>query len=166
MDKQNLHSVRYSPSLDTKLSNGVKLSNRVKQATIKTLNNFKRFLPILLGMLLLVSLLVKAVPKDFYVKFFSGNILTDSLIGAIAGSIATGNPLTSYILGGELLNQGISLIAVTAFIIAWVTVGIVQLPAEIMMLGKKFAVSRNIVSFILAIIISFLTAITLKLIYV
>ena len=134
-----------------------------KQAGIKTLNNFKRFLPILLGMLLLVSLLVKAIPKSFYAIFFSGNILTDPLIGAIVGSVATGIPLTSYILGGELLNQGISLVAITAFIVAWVTVGIVQLPAEIMMLGKKFAISRNIVSFILAIIISFLTVATLKL---
>ncbi len=134
-----------------------------KRAGIKTLSNFKRFLPILLGMLLLVSLLVKAIPKSFYAIFFSGNILTDSLIGAIAGSIATGNPLTSYILGGELLSQGISLVAITAFIVAWVTVGIVQLPAEIMMLGKRFAISRNIVSLILAIIISFLTVATLKL---
>lgn len=158
MNQQNIHSVKY-PEYSG-------LSNRVKQAGIKTLNNFKRFLPILLGMLLLVSLLVKAIPRDFYVKFFSGNILTDSLIGAITGSIATGIPLTSYILGGELLSQGISLVAITAFIVAWVTVGIVQLPAEIMMLGKRFAISRNIVSLILALIISFLTIMTLKLFYV
>jgi len=152
MNKQNFHPVRHNES-----------PNRTKQATIKALNNFKRFLPILLGMLLLVSLLVKAVPKSFYTIFFSGNIFTDSLIGAVVGSIATGIPLTSYILGGELLNQGIGLVAITAFIVAWVTVGIAQLPAEIMMLGKKFAISRNIVSFILAIIVSFITVMTLKL---
>ncbi len=163
MDKQNLHSVRYSPSLDTKLSNGVKLSNKVKQAGIKTIDNFKRFLPILLGIFLLISLLVKAVPKSFYTVFFSGHPLFDSLIGAVVGSVATGMPITSYIIGGELLNQGVGLIAITSFIVAWVTVGIVQLPAEIMMLGKKFAISRNIVSFILTIIISFLTVVTLKL---
>lgn len=151
---------------NTRLDRHNKLSNRAKQAVVKTLNNFKLFLPILFGMLLLISLLIKAVPKNFYTQFFGGNIMADSIIGAIIGSIATGNPITSYIIGGELLDRGISLIAVTAFIVTWVTVGIVQLPAEIMMLGKRFAVSRNIVSFILAIIISFLTVITLKLIYV
>jgi len=54
--------------------------------------------------------------------------------------------------------------AITAFIISWVTVGIVQLPAESLMLGKKFAFTRNIVSFITAIIIAILTVFTIRLI--
>jgi uncharacterized membrane protein YraQ (UPF0718 family) len=138
----------------------------IKQATQKTFNSFKQFLPILVGMLLLVSLLIKAVPKSFYVKFFTGNLITDSLFGALFGSIATGNPITSYIIGGELLSQGVSLVAITTFIVTWVTVGTVQMPAEIYMLGKKFTITRNITSFLLAIIIGILTVITLKFFYV
>jgi hypothetical protein len=67
----------------------------------------------------------------------------------------------SYIIGGELLKQGISLIAVTAFIVAWVTVGFIQLPAESMILGKKFAFVRNILSFIFAIIVALITVVIL-----
>ena len=69
-----------------------------------------------------------------------------------------GNPVTSYVLGGEFLTQGVGLVAVTAFIVAWVTVGLVQLPAEALLLGKKFAVTRNIVSFFFAIIVALITA--------
>ena len=32
------------------------------------------------------------------------------------------------LLGGELLDKGVSLVAVTAFLVSWVTVGSIQLP--------------------------------------
>jgi len=52
-------------------------------------------------------------------------------------------------------------LAVTAFLVAWVTVGLVQLPAEVMMLGKKFAIIRNITAFIFAIIVAIITIVIL-----
>ncbi|RLB95341.1 MAG: hypothetical protein DRH50_04440, partial [Deltaproteobacteria bacterium] len=51
----------------------------------------------------------------------------------------------------------LSLVAVTALIITWVTVGLIQLPAEIAALGTKFAILRNVVSFVLSIPIAILT---------
>lgn len=60
-----------------------------------------------------------------------------------------------------MLNQGVGLIAVTAFIVSWVTVGIIQLPAESVILGKKFAILRNISAFILSIIVAILTVLIL-----
>jgi len=68
-----------------------------------------------------------------------------------------GNPITSYVLGGEFFDAGISIMAVSAFIVTWVTVGIVQLPAEILLLGKKFALLRNLFSFLSAIVIGICT---------
>jgi len=133
----------------------------VKKSAVKTLNNFKQTLPILIGVLLLISLVITVVPKNLYAKIFTGVPVVDLFTGAISGSIAAGNPLNSYIIGGELLNQGISLIAVTAFILTWTTVGMIQLPAESLMLGKKFAVTRNVVSFVTALIIASLTVFTL-----
>ena len=84
--------------------------------------------------------------------------------GSTVGSISAGNPITSYIIGGELLKEGISLFAVTAFITAWVTVGIIQLPAEASILGKRFALARNILSFIFSIIVAIATVLTLQVI--
>jgi uncharacterized membrane protein YraQ (UPF0718 family) len=135
----------------------------LQQTTIKTFNGLKKFFPVLLGMLLLISIFLKVIPKNYYLYLFKGNFIFDSFLGAFIGSIAAGNPITSYIIGGELIDRGVDLIPVTAFIVAWVTVGTVQLPAEIMMLGKRFAVVRNLTSFILAIIIAGLTAFTFKL---
>ena len=137
---------------------------KTKEAAKKTLNSFKKSLPVLLGMILLISLAQALIPKEFYLKIFSGSPLIDPLVGAVFGSVAAGNPVTSYVISGELLKQGVSLIAVTAFILSWVTVGIVQFPAESLLLGKKFAITRNLISFVSAIIIAILVVLTCKLI--
>jgi len=102
--------------------------------------------------------------KREIVRIFSGNVLADSFIGSFLGSIMTGNPLISYIIGGELLKSGVGLIPIIAFLTAWVTVGIVQLPAECMILGKKFALVRNGFSFISSIGIAVLTYFILQVI--
>jgi hypothetical protein len=132
-----------------------------KQAFARTVQSFKRSLPILLGILMLLSLASASIPKSLYGKIFAGNRLIDPLIGAAIGSISGGNPITSYIIGGELRLQGISMLAITAFIAAWVTVGLIQLPAEALMLGKRFALLRNAASFVAAIIIAVMTVLTL-----
>jgi len=129
----------------------------LKKATLMSGKSFYRALPILIGVILLIGLFKSFIPTQVVAKLFQGIPLLDSIIGASLGSIMAGNPITSYILGGELLQQGISLIAVTAFLLAWVTVGIVQLPAEAMLLGKKFAITRNIISFIFSIIAAIIT---------
>ncbi len=116
------------------------------------------------GVFLLIGFFVVAVPKELYTIIFTGNKVMDPLLGALFGSVAIGNPIVSFVIGGELLKEGISLVAVTAFILTWISVGIVQLPAESLMLGKKFAITRNILNFFTALIISVLTVITLSVI--
>jgi len=128
---------------------------KIKEAILKAGRALFKTLPILFGTILLISL-ASLIPKSFYTTIFRGNFL-DPLIGSIIGSISAGNPVNSYIFGGEMLKNGVSLIAVTAFLVAWVTVGIIQLPAESMILGKKFAIIRNILSFIFAIIVALIT---------
>jgi len=129
-----------------------KLKQSIQKAAKALWNSF----PILLGVILLVSIVNVLIPSSAYSFLFRNNFL-DSFIGSALGSILAGNPITSYVIGGELLSQGISLTAVTAFIVAWVTVGLVQLPAESMLLGKRFAITRNITAFVLAIIVALIT---------
>ena len=132
-------------------------SSRWRRAAKGLLKNINMSVPILVGVLLLVGALNTLVPKQFFARIFTGNRVLDPLIGALFGSIAAGNPLTSYIIGGELLGSGISLIAVLAFVVSWVTVGTIQLPAESLMLGRRFALLRNGISCLMAIAIALLT---------
>jgi hypothetical protein len=135
--------------------------NSQKQAFLNTTRAFKKSLPILMGVLMLLALAEALIPKQTYRLIFSGNWFFDPLVGAALGSISGGNPLTSYIIGGELRQEGVSMLAITAFIVSWVTVGIIQLPAEAVMLGKRFAIVRNAVSFWTSIAIAIVTILTL-----
>jgi len=136
--------------------------NRIKDSLRKTIKAFINVLPIIVGMLLLTSLVITVFPEQISAGLFGNGDILDALLGASIGSIAVGHPLASYLLGGELLGGGVGLIAVTAIVVAWVTVGIVQLPAEALMLGTRFAVYRNIICFIATILIAFLTVYTLS----
>jgi len=137
-------------------------NDHIKDSLRKTIKTFFNVLPIIVGMLLLTSLLITVFPEQISAGLFGNGDILDTLLGASIGSIAAGHPLASYLLGGELLGGGVSLIAVTALVVTWVTVGIVQLPAESLLLGTRFAVYRNIISFIAAISIAFLTVYTLR----
>jgi len=137
------------------------MDNRLKISIKKSARALFNSLPVLAGVILVIGLANTLIPKSLYIKIFTKNIFLDSIIGSGLGSILAGNPITSYVLGGELLKQGISLVAVTAFIVAWVTVGLVQLPAESLLLGKKFAILRNVLSFIFSIIVAIITILLL-----
>jgi len=140
------------------------MNKKLRQAIHKSGKAIYRMIPIMISIILLIGLVNALIPKKAFTYLFSKNIFLDSFIGGALGSIMAGNPVTSYILGGEFLEQGVSLIAVTAFIVAWVTVGMVQLPAESMMLGKKFALMRNGLSFVFSIIVALITVFILGII--
>jgi uncharacterized membrane protein YraQ (UPF0718 family) len=108
---------------------------------------------ILFAVLLVVAFFQALIPPESYNKIFTGNIFFDPLIGAILGSISLGNPIVSYVIGNGLLQNGVDIVAVSAFIISWVTVGVIQLPAEAHFFGKGFALRRSLASFIGAILI-------------
>ncbi len=121
---------------------------------LKTIKGFASILPIMLGIIFLIGLVKEFITFKSIATLFGNNLITDVLFGSVAGSILAGNALNSYVIGGELLDSGVSLFAITAFLVSWVTVGIVQLPAESAILGKKFALWRNVISFILTLIVA------------
>ena len=95
-------------------------------------------------------------------SFFISNNFVDTITGTLLGGVLTGNPMISYILGGELTDAGVSLYAVTAFILSWVTIGLVQLPAEVEVFGLRFTFYRTLFTFITTILVSLATVLTVN----
>ena len=119
-------------------------------------------MPMILAILGLLGLMESFVSKEMLTSLFTGDAVTDTLIGTLTGAVAVGNAMVSYILGGELLHQGISLYAVTAFVLAWVTLGVVQLPAEAEVFGLRFTVYRNLLAFVFTLLVAIITVWTLQ----
>lgn len=143
---------------------GYKKNRSILSSFTRALNGFQTTMPVLLGVILLLGLFKTFISEEMIASVFSGNLIKDTLLGSLMGSISAGTPISSYIIGGELLKNHVSLFAVTAFIVAWVTVGIVQLPAEALILSKRFAITRNLLSFILSFFVSIATVMTLMII--
>lgn len=117
-----------------------------------------RSLPIILTVILLMALIKTYLPPKIIVGFLGGSGPVDTLAGAGFGSILAGNSINSYIIGRQLLDNGAHLAAVTAFLAAWVIVGIVQLPAEAVELGKRFAILRTIAGFLFCLAMAWVIA--------
>lgn len=131
-----------------------------KEAFIKAIKGFVSMLPLLFSIILLLGLFDLFISKEMLISLFTSNNFIDTVIGTTLGAILAGNPMISYILGGEFLDAGISLFAVSAFILSWVSLGIVQLPAELEIFGFRFTFLRTILTFIFTILVSISTVIT------
>lgn len=134
----------------------------MKASLFKAVESLWKMTPLFVSVILFMGLFLAFVSEETLSKVFSGDPLTDTPLGALVGSVSAGNPITSYIVGGELLKRSVSLYAVTAFIVAWVTVGVVQYPVESALLGTRFALLRNALSFILSILVAIATVTTLE----
>ena len=128
----------------------------------KSALSFLAMSPLLLGIIGLVGLFQVLVTPKMLAALFKGNGVIDTLIGTLAGATAAGNAVVSYLLGGELLKQGISLYAVSAFVISWVTLGLIHLPAEVEVFGGRFTLYRNILAFVFTMLIATLTTLTVQ----
>jgi uncharacterized membrane protein YraQ (UPF0718 family) len=137
---------------------------RLKTALGNTFKTLMMVLPMLLSVIGLMGLFEALVTPEMIQSVFKGSVLSDTLIGTGVGAISVGQPFLSYAIGGELLDEGVSLYAVTAFILSFVTLGLIQLPLEWSLFGTRFTVLRNILSFIFALLISIATVFILGLI--
>ncbi len=127
----------------------------------KSFKNFLSLSPMILGIIGLVGIFKAFITPQMLSSLFVKNAFYDTFIGLLAGAVAVGQAIISYILGGELLKDGVSMYGVSAFILAWVTLGIVQLPLEASVLGIKFTILRNILAVIFTFIISVATVWTI-----
>jgi len=119
-------------------------------------------MPMLLAVIGLVGLFEAWVTPQMLKSLFGGSTLQEIGVGILSGAIWVGQPFLSYAIGGELLQDGVSLYGVTAFILSFVTLGVVQLPLEWSLFGTRFTLVRNLLSLVFAALISVATVYLVK----
>lgn len=122
-----------------------------KDALQKTLQQFYVIIPVLSSVFLLTGLIKAFLPGALLPSVFSGNVITDTFSGACLGSILGGNPINSYVIGETMLKIGVSPFGVTALMLSWVSVWLIQIPIEMSALGTRFAVIRIVTAFLITI---------------
>jgi len=132
----------------------------LKKAFSKAFISFISITPMLIAVIGLVGLMQIYVTPDILATFFGYGAVLDTLTGTLAGAISMGQGVISYVVAEGLLEQGVSHYALSAFILAWITLGFVQLPAEASVFGIRFTFYRNILTLISTIIIAYATVLT------
>ena len=130
---------------------------RLKSTLWNALKNLMMIAPMLLAIIGLIGLFKTYITPEMLKTLFNGSPLHDMFVGIGVGGVSVGQPFLSYLVGGELLENGASFYGVTAFILSFVTLGVVQLPLEFSIFGLRFAILKNI----LALLFSFILALSI-----
>lgn len=111
----------------------------------------------IIGILFLIGLLLTFIPPDT-IKYYLGdsNALISTIIAAFVGSITLIPAFVAFPLVGSLIDAGASITPIVSFLTTLTMVGMVTFPLEKREFGRKFALTRNLLSFMFAIIIALL----------
>jgi len=135
---------------------------RLKSALWGALKNLMMIGPMLLAIIGLIGLFKTYITPEMLKTLFNGSALHDMLVGIGIGGVSVGQPFISYLVGGELLDNGASFYGVTAFILAFVTLGVVQLPLEFSVFGLRFTLVQNFLALLFSFILAFSITYTLQ----
>jgi len=123
----------------------------IKRNFIKTIIWFKEIIPMLLGIIIIIAILKQTWIFELVKKYINNDFIW-VILSSIFWSISAWNSLNSYIIANNFWDIENHILIISSFLISWVTVWIIQIPAESYFFWKKFAITRNILSFIFSII--------------
>jgi uncharacterized membrane protein YraQ (UPF0718 family) len=127
---------------------------KTRRALVMALRSFLRILPMVIATIILIGLILGFVSKERISEVIGEQAgIKGVLIVASLGAILHIPSIISFPLAASLLRGGASVTSVAVFITTLTMIGIVTLPVEIKELGRKFAILRNSLSFIIAILI-------------
>ncbi len=133
----------------------IKNRAKTKQAVKMAFGMGKGMLGSILSIIFLIGLLLTILPPQEIALFIGKqSLLIATAASAAFGTITLVPAFIAFPLVGTLVNSGVSVVPAAAFLTTLTMVGIVTFPLEKREFGIKFALTRNILSFIFAIIIA------------
>lgn len=126
----------------------IKSRKQTALALKKAWKSFENILPQFLSILIIIGVMLAALsPAQISSLLGQKTGFIGVLIAAAIGSITLIPGFIAFPLAAALLQNGAGYMQIAAFISTLMMVGIVTLPLEISIFGKKAALSRNIAAF-------------------
>lgn len=119
------------------------------------LKKIRKNSPVFLNMIILVALSLYFISDELILRFLGdGSGAAGLALAGGLGSLAFMPGFVAFPLAGILLEKGVSYTVIAAFTTTLMMVGIVTYPVEKDFFGFKITVIRNIISLIMAVIVS------------
>jgi uncharacterized membrane protein YraQ (UPF0718 family) len=116
-----------------------------------------KIMPKFLQMLIMVAFILYFIPDKVIIKYLgksAGGVGT--LLGLSFGTITMMPGFIAFPLAGILLEKGVSYMNIAAFTTTLMIVGVVTFPIEKEYFGIKVTVLRNIIGFLIAVLVTIL----------
>lgn len=141
--------------------------NKTKKALKIAFHKFIFIAPSFLVMLMFVSLALFVFPSEKIIEYLGqSNLFLNTILAALIGSITIMPGFVVFPLAGIMKNSGVLLMVIAAFTTTLMMVGVLTFPVEITYFGKRIAFIRNMISFIIAILVAIVIGIYFKEIFV
>jgi uncharacterized membrane protein YraQ (UPF0718 family) len=133
----------------------VKSKKKTLEAMKKSKGMMGNMLGEIIGIIFIIGLVLTFIPPESIKRVLgSSNTFVATIIAAIAGSVTLIPAFVAFPLVGSFVNVGASIIPAVAFLTTLTMVGVVTFPLEKKEFGLKFALTRNVLSFISALLIA------------
>jgi uncharacterized membrane protein YraQ (UPF0718 family) len=147
----------YSTALLLLLLSFIKDKGKTKQSLLRAWKSFENILPQMLGMIAFIGIIIAYLSPESIGKLIGGSSgYMGVVVAALIGSITLIPAFVAFPMAAILLQNGAGYMQISAFISTLTMVGMLTLPMEIEFFGKKFAVLRNCLAFILAFFVAFI----------
>ena len=122
---------------------------KTKKALLKGLKSIEGIFPQMLVVLVLIAVLLAVFDSNAISRFLGDRsgffgVLAAGIIGAI--TLIPG--FVAFPLAGELLRNGAGTLQIATFVSTLMMVGVITLPMEIQVFGRRAAVARNAFAFL------------------
>jgi hypothetical protein len=128
--------------------------SKTRASLIKGIRMFWGVLPLLLGVLALVSLVLAAVTPEMLQHVLAGSGPLPFLTALGIGSVALMPGFIAYPLAGLLRQNGASTPVLAAFITSLMMVGVFTLPVEARFFGWRVSLLRNGLALVGAVVVA------------
>lgn len=137
-----------------------------KDRTINSMKNSKKMMGSMMGqivgILFLIGLILTFIPPELIKEYLGGsNAWLSTVFAALIGSITLIPAFVAFPLVGSIVDMGASIMPAVSFLTTLTMVGLVTFNLERKEFGTKFTITRNLLSFGFAILISIMMGVVL-----
>jgi len=140
-----------------------KSREKTRAALLFFVRSFTSLAPSVLAIIWTIGFILTFLPSGLVLSTIGPNSgIAGIVVAALFGSVVLMPAFIAFPLAASFLRQGADIRAIAAFVTTLVMVGILTAPLEVKFFGKKFALWRNSLSFVLALVIAVIMGILLK----
>ena len=131
----------------------IKDKKKTKMALKKAWKSFENILPQLLTVMIIIGFALAVLsPQTISKVIGSESGMFGVFAAALIGSITLIPGFVAFPLAAALLENGAGYMQITAFVSTLMMVGIITIPMETNVLGKKLTMTRNAAAFVFSIL--------------